>query len=305
MLQIFNYTAGKGDCIRLRYMGKLGMIRNVIIDTGVIRFASRFYAICSEIVAIGEQIDVVVLTHVDDDHIGGLLGNLHQKKQLPIKEVWMNHGAMIANQVDLSVRQNDEVYTKLTQSGIPIKSVQEGDRYELDGALFHILWPAKAVLSQVLARQDNVLLGRASDYGCSIEELMDMPIKHKDSSLSNHASIVFEFEYDTIRCLFTGDAWSEDIISNIENGNYDLVKMPHHGSIRNLSEEWCDKIQCKNFLICTDGITHPDKQTIAKLLKWYGEICVYGSVPWWNKFMAESEMDGKVQFVEREEIRWE
>lgn len=305
MLQIFNYTAGKGDCIRLRYTGKSGMIRNVIIDTGVIRFASRLYSICSEISATGEQVDVLILTHVDDDHIGGLLGNLRQKKQFSIKEVWMNHGLMIANQVDLSVRQNDEVYTRLTQSGVLIKSVQKGDRYELDGASFHILWPTKEVLSHILVRQDNLLLGRASDYGFSMEELMDMPIKHKDTSLSNHASIVFEFEYDTRRYLFTGDAWSEDIVTNVESRNYDLVKLPHHGSVRNLSEEWCNKIQCKNFMICTDGIMHPDKQTIAKLLKWYGEIHVYGSVPWWNKFMTEKEKDDKVHFVEGEEVRWE
>lgn len=305
MLQIFNYTAGKGDCIRLRYIGKSGMIRNAIIDTGVIRFASRFYSICSEILDAGEQVDVLILTHVDDDHIGGLLGNLRQKKQLPINEVWMNHGSMMANQVDLSVRQNDEAYTRLTQSSVQIKSVQKGDRYELDGATFHILWPAKEVLSHALARQNNVLLGRASDYGFSIEELMDMPIKHKDTSLNNHASVVLEFEYDTVRCLFTGDAWSEDIISNIDNGYYDLVKLPHHGSVRNLSEKWSDKVQCKNFMICTDGIMHPDKQTIAKLLKWYGEIHVYGSVSWWNRFMTESEMDDKVHFVEGEEIRWE
>lgn len=32
MLQIFNYTAGKGDCIRLHYTGKSGVIRNVIND---------------------------------------------------------------------------------------------------------------------------------------------------------------------------------------------------------------------------------------------------------------------------------
>lgn len=305
MLQIFNYTAGKGDCIRLRYAGKSGVIRNVIIDTGVIRFAPRFHSICSEISDVGEQVDVLILTHVDDDHIGGLLGNLRQKRQLPIKEVWMNHGSMIANYVDLSVKQNDEVYTRLTQSNIPVKSAVKGDRYELDGASFHVLWPTKDTLTHLFGGLDNTPLGKLSDYGFSIEELMEMPINHKDTSLSNHASIVFEFEYDKVRCLFTGDAWSEDILDNLENGNYDLVKLPHHGSVRNLSEEWCNKIQCKNFMICTDGIMHPDKQTIAKLLKWYERIHVYGAVPWWNKFMTEKEMDGKIHFVEGEEIRWE
>ena len=51
MLQIFNYNAGKGDCLRLRYTGASGIPHNILIDSGEIRFGLEFEAICKQIVA--------------------------------------------------------------------------------------------------------------------------------------------------------------------------------------------------------------------------------------------------------------
>ena len=84
MLQIFNYNAGKGDCLRLRYTGASGISHNILIDSGEIRFGLEFEAICKQIVANHEKIDVMVLSHVDMDHLGGLLYNLRNKIKLSI-----------------------------------------------------------------------------------------------------------------------------------------------------------------------------------------------------------------------------
>lgn len=131
----------------------------------------------------------------------------------------MNCGGMIPGHVDLSVRQNNEVYTRLVKSDVPIRPAAAGNAYELDGT-------------------------------------------------------------------------------------YDLVKLPHHGSVRNISEEWSQKINCRNYMICTDGFSHPDKQTIAKLLQWYGEIHVYGSVDWWSRFLLDEDKACNVHFAEGEKILW-
>ena len=72
MLEVYTYNAGKGDCVRLRFDDT----HNIIIDTGVIRFAPAFKRICDEITSAGETLDLLILTHVDDDHIGGILANL-------------------------------------------------------------------------------------------------------------------------------------------------------------------------------------------------------------------------------------
>lgn len=305
MLQIFNYNAGRGDCMRLRYVGASGNFRNIIIDTGVMRFGNRLAGICAEMSAAGECVDALILTHVDDDHIGGLLSNLRRNENLPVTEVWMNHGDVISSQTELSVRQNDEVYTRLIKCGIPVKPAVAGNTFETDGAVFRILWPVESALHREKNVQDSVPLGRTSDYGYSFRELMALPIKYSDTSVNNHASIVFEFIYRDCRMLFTGDAWSADVLANIKDGNYDLVKLPHHGSVKNISEEWSGRVNCRNYIICTEGLRHPDKQTIAKLLKWYGNINIYGSVNWWSRFLTEEDQKYKVHFVEGEEILWE
>lgn len=146
MLQIFNYNAGKGDCLRLRYTGASGIPHNILIDSGVIRFGLEFEAICKQIVANYEKIDVMILSHVDTDHLGGLLYNLRNKTKLNIEEVWMNHGKLMGKNMDLSVRQNDEVYTVLREQGITIKPALAGMTYDLDGAVFRILWPNEETL---------------------------------------------------------------------------------------------------------------------------------------------------------------
>lgn len=306
MLQIFNYNAGKGDCLRLRYTGASGIPHNILIDSGVIRFGLEFEAICKQIVANHEKIDVIILSHVDTDHLGGLLYNLRNKTKLNIEEVWMNHGKLMGKNTDLSVRQNDEVYTALKEQGITIKPALAGMTYDLDGATFRILWPNEETLYQLFPKAfGNVPLGKQSDYGYSLEELMNLPIKGKDASPSNRASIIMEVEYKGQKLLFTGDAWAEDILAVAGNKSYDFMKLSHHGAVRNLSEEWCGRIRCQTYMLCTDGISHPDKQTIAKLLKWNDEITIYGSTDWWTGMLTiEDKLKMEKIHFERGEYLW-
>ena len=130
-----------------------------------------------------------------------------------------------------------------------------------------------------------------------LDELMDKPFKVTDSSIANRASIVFTFEYNSQNLLFCGDALPECI----PKGEFELVKLPHHGSIKNISEEMLSGIQTHEFLICADGSAHPDKQTVAKLLQRYGKITVMSNYPWWNyNFLVKEDskyiQSGKLMF---------
>jgi len=129
---------------------------------------------------------------------------------------------------------------------------------------------------------------------------MNMPIKGKDTSPNNRASVIMEVAYKGQKLLFTGDAWAEDILQVVGNSSYDFIKLSHHGSVRNLSEEWSGKIKCQTYMICADGSTHPDKQTIAKLLKWNDEITIYGSTDWWTS-MLNIEEQAKLEKIHFEE----
>lgn len=298
MLQLFNYNAGVGDCIRIRFDD-----HNIIIDSGTTRFGPVFKRICNEISSSGEAIDALILTHSDADHIGGLLSNLRLYEDLPIHEVWMNHGKACKGNVDLSVQQNDAVYSLLLKKGIPVFPAVSGIEREVGYAKFCILAPDEADLNEFYYGQQRVPLSARSDYGYSMDELMDMSIRARDTSPSNKVSIVFEFIYAGMKMLFTGDSWPEEILKKAAPC-YDLIKLPHHGSVRNISEEW-NAIQCGNYMICTDGRKHPDKQTIAKLIKWNNDVKFYVSGPWWKKLLTEEDRKYRGFFVEGEEYVWE
>ena len=305
MVEIYTYNAGKGECIRIRFAES----HNVFVDTGVTGFAQEFERLCREVVSAGESLDALILTHVDDDHIGGILSNLRIRSyRCPFAEVWMNHqGGAVARDVDLSVRQNNEVYSRLTEQGVAVRAMKKGDVLSVAGAMFETFWP-----EMLLATNDrhgtDIPLSRHNDYRFSLSELSKQPISVRDTSQNNKNSIIFAFSYDDRRILFTGDAWADDVIKAA--GRYDLIKLPHHGSVRNISEDYPQFIRSQDFLICTDGRVHPDKQTIAKLEKWYSSkecINIYSPTAWWKRgFFIDDDEDHNIKYYLKEGlvIRW-
>jgi len=99
----------------------------------------------------------------------------------------------------------------------------------------------------------------------------------RDSAAANGSSIAFVAEYRGCRIMMCADAHAEVIskylapLAVAEGGRYrvDLMKLPHHGSARNLSSTLLAMIDCANFAISTDGSRsheHPNSATIARIL---------------------------------------
>ena len=292
MLKLYAYNAGKGDCVRLEF-GEENNSHNVVIDTGVTRFVQKFNEICNNLTSP----DLLILTHVDDDHIGGVLALLRAGWKCPFKEVRMNRtGAVDKGNAYLSTRQNDEVYSRLVDQGIDVQPMFAGDSINLYSAMITAIWPEKIVDDN---NRNDTPLAYHKDYGKALSFLADEPIRKIDRSINNRNSIVFIFEYDGHRLLFTGDAWGTDVINALskdadDKQTFDLIKLPHHGAVGNISEDYPKYMETKKFLICTDGVMHPDKQTIAKLKKWYGDITIYSPSNWWKRgfFTDEDDKDG-------------
>lgn len=288
MLEFYTYNAGKGECIRVKFGGS----HNIIVDTGITRFATNFIKICEVIKSNHESLDAVIITHMDDDHLGGALFAARNKQLLNIKEIWLNCNKSITEKRDntpLSANQNNQLYSLMVSQGIPVRSVIKGDYLNIGGAEIVILWPPKDIAENVYCETNNTKLSYFSDHDQKLSVLAEKDITTFDSSQSNRASIVFTFRYENKKILFSGDAWGDDIINSISDYNYDMIKLPHHGSIRNLNDDW-KRIKCTNYMICTDGKSHPDKQTIAKLNKWNGDINIYSPSDWWsNDFFLDDD----------------
>jgi hypothetical protein len=98
-----------------------------------------------------------------------------------------------------------------------------------------------------------------------------------DGSEANGSSIAFVLEYDKKRVLFGADAHATVLTNALKRyaervgearPRIDLVKLSHHGSNANLSTKMLALIDCRRWLISTNGdnFAHPHDAAIAKVI---------------------------------------
>lgn len=101
-----------------------------------------------------------------------------------------------------------------------------------------------------------------------------------DASVANGSSIALLLEYPLdkpkIRLLLAGDAWPavlEASLARLLDGDARLAltgfKLPHHGSVANLSESLLARLRCKHYLLSTSGAVfrHPHAAAVELLLQ--------------------------------------
>lgn len=278
-MEISTLRSGRGDCIHIRCNDK-----NIIVDSGPTSAAGEFRKLCTSILDKGENLDALFITHYDDDHIGGII----KVGDLGFKNIYFNAYEGAEDHENLSALQNQRLFHTLPGSKVHA-SVLAGDVIEFGDVKIIVHAPNPGELKRAMAEMEKTdsQLAAVSDWNLSIDELMNRPYPAGDTSISNRASMVFTLEYHDTKILLTGDAWAESVPSGV----YDLVKLPHHGSVRNISDKMIDGLDTHCFLICADGTSHPNKQTIAKLLSRKEYVTIYGNYEWWmNGFLKSEDM---------------
>ena len=131
--------------------------------------------------------------------------------------------------------------------------------------------------------QDRDLPARPADTlggGEAGEPGADAPFG-SDASLANGSSIALLLEYPqqkpAVRFLLAGDAWPAVLEASVDRllpaGGTKLklsgFKLPHHGSVANLSESLLAKLDCRHYLVSTSGAVfrHPHAAAVELLLK--------------------------------------
>ncbi|MER2121411.1 MAG: MBL fold metallo-hydrolase [Solibacillus sp.] len=297
--------AHNGDCFIISF-GDSNNVKNILVDGG--RTIPSYLALkrqLEEISKKGQFIDLLILTHIDDDHIAGLIRLFKDSKidKSIIKEVWFNSKEVLSSyfygvqqeDTHLKVQVHNDSEISYTQ-GISLskllennnlsnqKVIKSGFKECLGEATIEVLSPNQEQLEKLLVDWERVFptynsedtlvasTSNSNDYSSSIEELIKNEFK-EDKDIVNGSSIAFLLTFKEKSILMLGDSFSSIVTENIKgklNGgrlSIDLVKVSHHGSKHNTSTDFLELIECKNFLISTNGRSHghPSKETLVKI----------------------------------------
>jgi hypothetical protein len=109
-----------------------------------------------------------------------------------------------------------------------------------------------------------------------------------DTSVANLSSIVVLMTFDGKTVLLTGDARGDDIVEWLEGSqlksadkpfHVDVLKMPHHGSNRNVDEAFFKAVTADIYLYCGDGRhDNPDHDTLTMVREARGADANYSVV---------------------------
>ena len=283
--------AGNGDSILIS-LNENNLKKNILIDGGnnLRDFKNNLKLEILELQNKKESIDLLIITHIDQDHIKGIEFLLKdpQIDKNCIKNVWFNSfsTSSIRNN-DISYREATNVVTLINYLNIPINTqitVEENPQLYLWDIKINIFSPYKADVQKIV-KKNNDISSASNDYKYSIHELIEKNTlifidKKEDlnTSAENKSSIAFLLEYNEKKVLFLGDAEPAVIHKSlakllkereIDFLEIDFLKLSHHGSHKSLSFDLFKYIKCNNFIISANGKKEnlPNKLTFVKILK--------------------------------------
>jgi len=243
-----------------------------------------------------DKLDLVVLTHIDDDHISGLIEMLESTDgREMINEIWFNsyQDMKISNNLtnDVSFSEGDLFEDLINEYDIThrkniffTQESTEKDREFYIGSdiKLTLLSPSKKELDKLQVNWDKFrdnepkdVSGKSPfdsrDIDAIYADFQDKVLQKNDKSKTllsatstsdaNGSSIAFLLEYQDKKFLFLGDADIKVINQSlIDLGMIGLevnfVKLSHHGSKKNINKEFLDIIKTDTFVILTDGAKH-------------------------------------------------
>jgi len=319
--------AHEGDCLIL-HVGEKATPHFVVIDGG----PSSVYAdiLSPRLAALRAAkypdeslpIDYLVVTHVDEDHILGVLDLMQDLRDkadnnvpLPyeVMSLWHNtfeeslgdargqlfaavgaaasvavapasvSPAAIANvglpALAASIAQGRKLYDMARRLDIGLNDEfatlvmydpDEDNAIDLgDGATLTVVGPnAKSI--EALRKKWKKAIDKAKDTGSNAAVVA----AYTDRSVANLSSIAFMVECQGKRMLLTGDARGDRILKGMKGAgfldgqrcNVDILKLPHHGSERNVKPEFFEKVWADHYVISANGKHgNPDIGTLRML----------------------------------------
>jgi beta-lactamase superfamily II metal-dependent hydrolase len=304
-MEIKFLSVGCGDAIHIRFAGDDGKFHNILIDGGVEKgdiYPQTLHAEIKAIVEKKEIIDLWVITHIDDDHVGGILRFINDeglKKQIDLTgtQFWFNHSnwdfdtGLKKNNLK-SVKQGIRLRDYLAENAILGQTItDELAPFGFFGMRISILSPSAAGFKKLMSKWEKEgakivkkeissrKLAKKNDYETMIEDF-DLGDFIEDDSVENGSSIAFLLSYKDKNFLLPSDSHPSVISHALRKLGYsegegkklalELMQAAHHGSKFNISNELLQLISCRHFIFSADGINKhnlPNKETMARIIK--------------------------------------
>jgi competence protein ComEC len=187
------------------------------------------------------QIDMIIVSHIHDDHLGGVISILDSYKvkqiMLPISDKY--------GEGEFASTNFEKLKTICKDKKIPILYLKSDSR----------IMVGKNVELKVLAPEEPF-------------------IQFTDSDVNNN-SMVFKLTFKEFDALFTGDIQQEEEVRLLEKDiQCDVLKAAHHGSPYSSIENFIELADPEVSIISVgrNNYGHPSKQIIERLMKYGSRV---------------------------------
>jgi beta-lactamase superfamily II metal-dependent hydrolase len=295
-LEIDMIDVSNGDAIIVRYVGNEGRTEWVgLIDGGeteddgmkVVQHVRKY--------TMKKQIDDVICSHPDSDHIGGLPTIV---RNIRVGRVWIHDPARhidlgsvrwhwrhsyshAARKIEKSMQQCSDFLDQLDQMRIPRPEPFAGQEV----GLFQVLGPTRTYYEELLQQFDKL-------DGVFVEdERADEPVymslnesanpdavidEDNDTSAENNSSVISQIAYKGGVYLFTADAGVpalERAITPYGVRNVTWLDVPHHGSKHNVNSGVLNTLMPDVAYVSARGTRKHPNVAVINALKRRGCTC--------------------------------
>lgn len=237
------------------------------------------------------RIDLAMVSHIDEDHINGLtdmggamveLADDRQPQPYEVGGLWHNAfddvlgnraselpaapGPVVASVGQGRMLRDQAIKLGWTRNesfgGLVVapREVPFGD------ATLTVVAPAAPALAELDAKWEEALAKKAA--GTRVTE-------YADRSVFNLASIVVLAEAGGASMLLCGDARGDQVLTGLETVGrlaaggklpLDILKLPHHGSIRNVDSDFFERLPARHYVISANGRDgNPESATLEAI----------------------------------------